>query len=85
MSEGNKTHKTIYLKDYRPPDYLIETVNLEFDLDETRTRVKSLLTVLCNHDRCEGIHPFVLNGRGPCAQGHQARRTDVKRAQLQAR
>ena len=63
MTESNKTHKTIHLKDYRPPDYLIETVNLEFDLDETRTRVKSLLTVLCNHDRCEGIHPFVLNGR----------------------
>jgi len=64
MSEVQKTHKTIQLKDYRPPDYLIETVNLEFDLDETRTRVKSLLTVLCNHDRCEGIHPLVLNGGG---------------------
>lgn len=65
MSEVQKTHKTIFLKDYRPPDYLIETVNLEFDLDETRTRVKSLLTVICNHDRCEGIHPLILNGGGP--------------------
>jgi aminopeptidase N len=64
MSDSQAKHKTIHLKDYRPPDYLIETVNLEFDLDETRTRVKSLLTVLCNHDRCEGIHPLVLNGRG---------------------
>ena len=62
MSEV-QAHKTIHLKDYRPPDYRIETVNLEFDLDETRTRVKSLLTVVCNHDRCEGIHPLVLNGR----------------------
>jgi aminopeptidase N len=62
MSEVQKTHKTVYLKDYRPPDYRIETVNLEFDLDETRTRVKALMTVVCNHDRCEGIHPFVLNG-----------------------
>ncbi len=62
MTEAS-AHKTIYLKDYRPPDYLIETVNLEFDLDETRTRVKSLLTVVCNHDRCEGIHPLVLSGR----------------------
>ena len=58
-----ETHKTVHLKDYRPPDYTIETVNLEFDLDETRTRVKSLMTVVCNHDRCEGIHPLVLNGR----------------------
>jgi len=56
-------HKTIHLKDYRPPDYLIETVNLEFDLDEKRTTVKSLFTVVCNHDKCEGIHPFVLNGK----------------------
>ncbi|MDA8423094.1 MAG: aminopeptidase N [Nitrospiraceae bacterium] len=65
MSNDNTAaaHKTIYLKDYRKPDYLIETVNLEFDLDETQTRVKSLMTVVCNHDKCEGIHPFVLNGR----------------------
>jgi len=55
--------KTTHLKDYRPPDYRIETVNLQFDLDETRTTVKSLLTVICCHDRCEGIHPFVLFGK----------------------
>jgi len=60
---SGEAHKTIYLKDYRKPDYLIETVNLEFDLDETHTRVKSLLTVVCNHDKCEGIHALVLNGR----------------------
>ncbi len=61
---NTETHKTIRLKDYQPPDYRIETMNLEFDLDESRTRVKSLMTVVCNHDRCEGIHPLVLNGRG---------------------
>ncbi|NTW66695.1 MAG: aminopeptidase N, partial [Nitrospirae bacterium] len=55
--------QTTYLKDYRPPDYRVKTVNLQFDLDESRTMVKSLLTVVCNHDRCEGIHPFVLQGR----------------------
>jgi aminopeptidase N len=63
MSESTEVHKTIYLKDYRPPDYRIETVNLQFELDETRTRVGSLMTVVCTHDRCEGIHPLVLNGR----------------------
>jgi aminopeptidase N len=63
MTETPKTHKTVYLKDYRPPDYRIETVNLEFDLHETQTRVKSLMTVVCIHDKCEGIHPLVLNGR----------------------
>ncbi|MGE5172572.1 MAG: aminopeptidase N [Betaproteobacteria bacterium] len=58
-----ETPKTVYLKDYRPPDYRIETVMLEFELDEARTRVKSLMTAVCNHDRCEGIHPLVLNGK----------------------
>ena len=57
-----KQHETIYLKDYAPPDYRIETVMLEFDLDETRTRVKSLLTIVSNHDRSAGIRPLVLNG-----------------------
>ena len=57
-----KQHKTIYLKDYAPPDYRIETTMLEFDLDETRTRVKSLLTIVSNHDRSAGVHPLVLNG-----------------------
>src|SRR5512135_3683225 len=62
-SQKTEAHKTIFLKDYRPPDYLIETVMLEFELDDSRTRVKSLLTAVCNHDKCEGIHPLVLNGR----------------------
>ncbi|HUI68504.1 MAG TPA: aminopeptidase N [Nitrospirota bacterium] len=63
MSESTAMHKTVYLKDYRPPDYRIETVNLQFELDETRTRVGSLMTIVCTHDRCEGFHPLVLNGR----------------------
>ena len=53
----------IRLADYRPPDYRIETVNLEFDLDETRTVVRSLLTVVCRHERCDGIRPLVLYGK----------------------
>ncbi len=58
-----EAHQTVYLKNYRPPDYRIETVMLEFELDETRTRVKSLMTAACSHDKCEGIRPLVLNGR----------------------
>jgi aminopeptidase N len=63
MTNADTSHKTVFLKDYRPPDYLVETVMLEFELEETRTRVRSLLTVACNHDKCEGIRPFVLHGR----------------------
>ncbi len=62
-AQNAEIHKTVYLKDYRSPDYLIETAMLEFELDEARTRVRSLMTAVCNHDRCEGIHPLVLNGR----------------------
>ena len=62
MSESKP--KTIYLKDYRPPDYRIETVNLQFDLDETRTSVKSLLIITSSHDRSGGARPLVLDGRG---------------------
>ncbi len=62
MKQQTEPHKTIYLRDYRPPDYRIETTNLEFELDETRTTVRSTLTVFCNHDRSCGIRPLVLNG-----------------------
>jgi aminopeptidase N len=64
MTEPQKAHKTIHLKDYRPPDYRVETVLLEFELDEKRTLVKSVMTVLCDHDRSGGVRPLVLNGRG---------------------
>jgi len=55
--------RSIELKDYRPPDYRVGTVNLQFDLNASKTTVTSLLTVVCNHERCEGIHPLVLHGR----------------------
>ena len=36
-------HKRKHLKDYRPPDFSITKTELIFDLDESRTRVKSRL------------------------------------------
>jgi aminopeptidase N len=56
--------KTILLKDYRPPDYLVDTVNLQFDLDESRTKVKSLLVLRSNHERPKENPPLVLHGKG---------------------
>ena len=35
--------RPILLKDYRPPNYLIDTVILDVALDPTRTRVRSRL------------------------------------------
>ncbi|MET0094977.1 MAG: aminopeptidase N, partial [Sedimenticola sp.] len=39
---------TVYLKDYRPPRYLIDQVNLEFELGEDETLVRATLAVRRN-------------------------------------
>ncbi|HEX9626199.1 MAG TPA: aminopeptidase N [Acidiferrobacterales bacterium] len=57
--------KAIHLTDYRPPDYLIETVALRFDLDAARTRVHARLTVAANPAAGGGVRPLRLNGDGP--------------------
>ncbi|MDX2288527.1 MAG: aminopeptidase N [Hyphomicrobiaceae bacterium] len=60
----------IRLKDYRPPDYLIDTVDLEIALDATQTRVRSRLTVRANPDvvpaarKADKPRPLVLDGLG---------------------
>lgn len=42
------TPRPIRLKDYQPPEYLIDKVDLDFRLDPTRTRVKARLSVRPN-------------------------------------
>ena len=49
----------IHLADYRPPDFRIPSVTLEFDLDETVTRVRSRLEIV--RDGPAGT-PLVLDG-----------------------
>ncbi|TRW18370.1 aminopeptidase N [Glacieibacterium frigidum] len=51
---------TVRLSDYRPPDWLVPTVALDFDLAPGCTRVRATLTVTRNgaHDR-----PLVLDGQ----------------------
>ncbi len=44
----HETPKTIYLKDYLPPEYLVDRVDLHFDLGEKETRVVSKLTMRRN-------------------------------------
>ncbi|MDH5649252.1 MAG: aminopeptidase N [Gammaproteobacteria bacterium] len=51
--------KTIYLKDYREPDYWIESVDLHFDLGEKFTVVTSRLFCKANNAK---QRPLVLNG-----------------------
>ncbi|GAW68043.1 aminopeptidase N [Geoanaerobacter pelophilus] len=55
-------HQTVYQKDYVAPDYLVETVELSFDLDPDLTRVVSRLKIRSDHDRAGGVRPLVLDG-----------------------
>jgi aminopeptidase N len=54
-------HVTIRREDYRPPDWLVPEISLDFDLDPERTRVWSRLRVARN-----GAHqrPLRLDGDG---------------------
>ena len=52
------------LKDYARPDYLIETVELDFALDPKATRVKSTLRLRPNPKAAPGDRPLVLDGEG---------------------
>jgi len=54
--------KTIYLKDYTAPDYLVDDVALEFDLGESETRVTSRLSLHANPERGSEKHPLLLLG-----------------------
>lgn len=52
----------IYLKDYQAPDFLIERTNLEFELGEELTIVKSNLTMLANPNKVKTTKDLILNG-----------------------
>lgn len=54
--------KTIFLKDYRVPAYLIDQVALHFELDETETLVRTRLSIRRNPQSHEKQLPLVLHG-----------------------
>lgn len=61
MSENEP--KVKYLKDYKKPDYKIESVHLDFDLDEENTQVASTLKIKSDYDASTGeIRPLRLDG-----------------------
>lgn len=62
MSQANIEPKIIYLKDYTPPEYLIEHVELDFDLNSDVTIVKSKLTIIKNPSAKTDTKQLVLNG-----------------------
>lgn len=56
------THPPILLKDYRPPDWLVETVMLKVVLHPTQAKVRATLALKPNPDAAAA--PLVLDGDG---------------------
>jgi len=52
-----------YLKDYTPPAYLVETAELDFELDPQTTHVRSRLRIHRNPAAPQGAAPLVLDGQ----------------------
>src|SRR5262245_35085122 len=55
--------RPVRLEDYRPPDWLVETVALDVALDPTATRVRAALKLKPNPN-ASAPAPLVLNGDG---------------------
>jgi aminopeptidase N len=55
--------RPVRLQDYRPPDWLVETVELDFSLDPTATRVRATLRLKPNANGTAPA-PVVLDGDG---------------------
>jgi aminopeptidase N len=54
--------RTIYLKDYAPPAFLVRTIDLDFDIGEDFTRVGANLAIERNPLARERRAPLVLDG-----------------------
>lgn len=54
--------RTIYLKNYAPPAYLVDTIDLHFELDEAATRVRSRMHIRRNEAAQSGKAPLQLDG-----------------------
>jgi aminopeptidase N len=57
-----ETPRPVHLKDYRPPAYLIDRVNLDVSLEPARTRVRSKLAVRPNPETGGRREPLKLDG-----------------------
>jgi aminopeptidase N len=58
------TPKTVFLRDYTPPEYLVGQIELTFILDEEDTRVVSRLRMQKNRAGADPDAPLLLDGEG---------------------
>lgn len=59
----DKNHKTIFLNEYTPPPYLVSTVDLLFELNETGTRVHAAMALSRNPQGKGDNPPLELNAK----------------------
>jgi len=59
---SKNTPETIYLNNYKTPAFLVEEVELIFDLYDSATRVSSTLQMSLNPDREGVLEPLILDG-----------------------
>ncbi len=57
------THRTMYLSNYTPPDYCVDSLSLRFELGEEVTMVTSRMALSRNEQRGEGVVPLRLDGK----------------------
>ena len=62
LSSGIATPQAVRLAEYRPPAFLIDTVDLVFELRESDTRVKSRLRIRRNPEGSDRESPLHLDG-----------------------
>ena len=62
VEQKTQEPNAVYLKDYTPPDYSIDSVELKFDLGEETTRLEARLRMTSQYDRTQGERSLVLQG-----------------------
>ena len=61
-AKSSETPSTNYLKNYKTPAYLVDQVELHFNLIDSATQVSSILQMSRNPDREGVLEPLVLEG-----------------------
>ncbi|HMD65370.1 MAG TPA: aminopeptidase N [Stellaceae bacterium] len=62
ISSDIATPRPVRLAEYRPPDFLIDTVDLVFELEDGDTRVRSRLQIRRNPENSDRMAPLHLDG-----------------------
>ena len=60
-----RPHRTFYRQDYQPPPWLVDHVNLDFDLSEEFVTVRARTSLRRNQAATDTPQPLILNGQGP--------------------